>query len=245
MDVLNGDDVEHAMFFLESWLNWCIWAAAAVVYVVGLLLTAKPAAESFRCVQPAWRVAAAVCGLLWLLQAQVPQTGSNMAGPVYHLLGINLAVLMLGAPAAWWLVCVCMLVFSVAAYGASNLVALPLNSLLLVAPACLWNVAIRKVVPYFLPHHLFLYIFIYGFLAAGTGMLLTGAVLGGFWHFVDAFPYEPLGRLVFPVFLLLAWGEAFLTGLLTAIFVSFRPAWLTTFDDHLYLKKHTPQIWKD
>jgi uncharacterized membrane protein len=36
--------------------------------------------------------------------------------------------------------------------------------------------------------------------------------------------------------LLSAFGDAFITGMLTAIFVAFRPQWLATYADHLYLK---------
>ena len=34
---------------------------------------------------------------------------------------------------------------------------------------------------------------------------------------------------------LAAWGDAFLTGMLVAIFVAFRPQWLATYSDRLYL----------
>jgi uncharacterized membrane protein len=36
---------------------------------------------------------------------------------------------------------------------------------------------------------------------------------------------------------LVAWGDAFLTGLFTAIMVAFKPEWLATWSDKLYLKK--------
>jgi uncharacterized membrane protein len=35
---------------------------------------------------------------------------------------------------------------------------------------------------------------------------------------------------------LMAWGDGFMTGLLAAIFVAFRPQWLATWSDTLYLK---------
>ena len=34
---------------------------------------------------------------------------------------------------------------------------------------------------------------------------------------------------------LIGWGEAFMTGALTAIFVAFRPEWLLTYSDERYL----------
>jgi len=36
---------------------------------------------------------------------------------------------------------------------------------------------------------------------------------------------------------LMAWGDAFTTGMLTAIFVAYRPQWLATWSDTLYLDK--------
>ena len=36
---------------------------------------------------------------------------------------------------------------------------------------------------------------------------------------------------------LLAWGDGFITGMLTAIFVAYRPQWLATWSDRLYLQK--------
>ncbi len=36
---------------------------------------------------------------------------------------------------------------------------------------------------------------------------------------------------------LMAWGDAFITGMLTAIFVAFKPEWLATWSDRLYLRK--------
>jgi uncharacterized membrane protein len=35
----------------------------------------------------------------------------------------------------------------------------------------------------------------------------------------------------------MAWGDAFLTGMLTAIFVAFKPQWLLTWSDAHYLRK--------
>jgi uncharacterized membrane protein len=39
---------------------------------------------------------------------------------------------------------------------------------------------------------------------------------------------------------LVAWGDGFMTGLMAAIFVAFRPQWLATWSDRLYLKPQSP-----
>ena len=36
---------------------------------------------------------------------------------------------------------------------------------------------------------------------------------------------------------LLAWGDGFFTGMWTAIFVAFKPSWLATWSDRLYLRR--------
>jgi uncharacterized membrane protein len=40
--------------------------------------------------------------------------------------------------------------------------------------------------------------------------------------------------------LLAAFGDAFITGMLVAIFVAFRPEWLATYTDRLYLPQDRP-----
>ena len=82
-----------------------------------------------------------------------------------------------------------------------------------------------------LPHHLFIYILGRGFFitmlaAAAAGALalgLTGAPVGS----------DPADVLM--ARWLSASGEAFITGMLVAIFVAFRPHWLATYSDRLYL----------
>jgi uncharacterized membrane protein len=94
--------------------------------------------------------------------------------------------------------------------------------------AMLLGAAVRR----WLPHHLFVYILGRGFfvtLAAGT---LAGAgalaVHGGVAGLADG--DLMLGRW------LAAWGDAFITGMFVSIFVAFRPHWLATYADRIYLQ---------
>lgn len=84
-----------------------------------------------------------------------------------------------------------------------------------------------------LPGHLFIYIL-------GRAFLITWAVLalsGGLhlWHSGAPAGTEPADLMIGRF--LAASGEAFLTGMLAAIFVAFRPEWLATYSDRLYLPK--------
>ena len=52
----------------------------------------------------------------------------------------------------------------------------------------------------------------------------------------SAWPSERIADGFLPYGLLLTWGEAFLSGLLTAIFTVYEPRWMATFDDERYLR---------
>ena len=83
-----------------------------------------------------------------------------------------------------------------------------------------------------LPPHLFIYILGRGFFATLLGATLAGAA---------ALLLSPLPPGTSAEDLLLARGlaasgEAFITGMLVAIFVAFRPQWLATYSDRLYLQ---------
>lgn len=89
--------------------------------------------------------------------------------------------------------------------------------------------AIRR----WMPHHLFVYILGRGFFAS----VAAGSLAGVLAMWANGLPAGTgvedllIGRW------LSAWGDAFLTGMFVAIFVAFRPDWLATYSDRLYLPK--------
>jgi uncharacterized membrane protein len=84
-----------------------------------------------------------------------------------------------------------------------------------------------------LPHHLMVYIL-------GRGFFATGLALAGAGALAAALYGVPASLSIEDVILargLAASGEAFLTGMLVAIFVAFRPQWLATYADRIYLPR--------
>lgn len=109
--------------------------------------------------------------------------------------------------------------------------ALSLSVWLGLVPATL-ALALGAALRRWLPPHPFIYVLGRGFLGA-VACLFAARVLG-----------QALGQplpgvdpgLGLVARWLMAWGDAFITGMLTAIFVAFKPQWLLTWSDGRYLR---------
>ncbi len=84
-----------------------------------------------------------------------------------------------------------------------------------------------------LPHHLFVYILGRGFFATGLALGLAGALSVA----LNGVPYGLDADDVMLARVLAASGDAFITGMFVAIFVAFRPQWLATYADRIYLPR--------
>ncbi len=99
-----------------------------------------------------------------------------------------------------------------------------------VLPATLalgWGALLRR----FAPDHIFVYTLGRGFF--GTVLSLFAAQVLGHWA-GQALPDVGDGTSLIARWLV-AWGDGFMTGLLTAIFVAYAPQWLATWSDQRYL----------
>jgi uncharacterized membrane protein len=175
-----------------------------------------------------WLAWAAVMPLLWSAdrQAAVP-LAQPLSGACLLVLmaGWPLAVLGLGVVAALTLL---MADLSLAD-GLHRLVWL---GLVPGTGALLLGAAIRRG----LPHQLFVYILGRGFFATAVSGTAAG-VLSVLLHGTPA-SLQPEDLML--ARFLAAWGDAFITGMLVAIFVAFRPQWLATYGDHIWLQAPPP-----
>ena len=203
-----------------NWLNLALACAALL-----LALALRPW-RALHAVGPPWPWLAwwAALPLLW-------GADRYAAMPIVQpLSGAALLVLLAGWPLAMPALGLTALI-TMAMGGLDAAEALQRFVWLGVAPASLAVVggaAVRR----WLPQQLFIYILGRGFFvtmlaAAAAGALslaITGAPIGS----------DPADLLL--ARWLAASGEAFLTGMLVAIFVAFRPQWLATYSDRLYLR---------
>lgn len=157
---------------------------------------------------------------LWSAQAMLPPSLPAA------LSGACLLVLMFG----WPLAIVTLLAVAAAAAWLGG------GDLARAVELAAWNgaipataaLAIGMATRRWLPKHLFVYILARAFLGTALATFLA-ASLRAWWMPGEAASAELTAGW------LIAWGEAFLTGALTAIFVAFRPQWLLTYSDARYL----------
>jgi uncharacterized membrane protein len=148
-----------------------------------------------------------------------------------QLSGACLLVLMFGWPLAVWTV------LPIAALSAWLLGASPAQGIGLAAwhgvvPAT-FALAIGIAIRRWLPEHLFVYILGRGFIGTALALMAAGTLA----TFVRPLPAGTDAATMLLGNWLMAWGEALLTGMLTAIFVAYRPQWLLTWSDRRYLPR--------
>ena len=162
---------------------------------------------------------------LWLLPQKMP------AGLQVQLSGASLLVLMLGWPlAVLVLLLVALVVWWVGQAGAW--LALSQWVWLGLVPTAL-ALLIGALVKRLLPPDPFVYTLGRGFLGTAVAVFVSGVLMEG----LRLLAGEPVQEPVLVARWLMAWGDAFLTGMLCAVFVAFVPQWLATWSDERYLKK--------
>jgi len=203
-------------------LTWLEAALALLALAVSLAL--RPWRMLQASLLTPWLAATVCLPLVWLLPQRLPQ------GMAVQFSGACLLVLMVGWPLA-------VLALAVVAIGVWALGSWPLAAalsqlvwlgLVPATLALLLGAALRR----WLPPNPFVYVLGRGFLGTALCVFVSGAV------------QELLYRLVGQVGLeqalvahwLMAWGDAFLTGMLAANFVAFAPQWLATWSDARYLQ---------
>lgn len=144
--------------------------------------------------------------------------------------GACLLVLMLGWPLAVPVLCAVGVLAALISPMDWN-TALDLTVWLGLVPATLalgLGLAVRRWVG----HHLFVYILGRAFLGTVVCVFTAGVLSQWAGHILPGVDND----LSLVAHWLIAWGDAFLTGLTTAILVAYKPEWLATWSDRLYLR---------
>lgn len=160
---------------------------------------------------------------VWLLPQALPP------GMAVAFSGACLITLVLGWPLAVLVLAgVALVVGAVGAGGWPNAVSQLVWSG--VVPASL-ALGLGALLRRWLPPHPFVYTLGRGFLGTAACVFTAGALDEWLHHLVTGVDWQ--AALV--ARWLMAWGDAFITGMLVAIFVAFAPHWLATWSDRRYL----------
>jgi len=202
---------------------WAVWLASLIPAVRGRAwrLLAVPARLNL------WLAAITVVVTLWLIRSGIHP------GLTLHLLGATVLSLMFGphlAQLALYLVVALTTVLGMAGFDAY-----PANALLTGALPVWVSYAVLRSAERWLPPNVFVYIFVAGFLAGGVALAATAFGALGLHTVLGTYSYAYLAGNFLPFALLLAWGEAFITGMLVALMVVYYPGWISSFDDARYL----------
>jgi uncharacterized membrane protein len=88
-----------------------------------------------------------------------------------------------------------------------------------------------------LPHNFFIYFFITVFAGSALAFNLAGLVRLGLLALSDSLEPVHVGPEYFAMLPFMSFGEAFANGLVMAMAVVYRPRWVMSFDDRLYLAR--------
>lgn len=213
--------------FPEGWQHalWLLWALTL------LPLITRRAWAPLR--EPArlnlWCAVIAVIFTLWCIRYSVKP------GLMLHLLGATILTLMFGprlAQLALYLV-----MAGVAATGIAGLDGYPANALLAGAVPVWVSWFLSQLVERRLPANLFVFIFVAGFLSAALAMAASALATVAIHAAAGTYAVAYLTEYYLPYALLLAWGEAFITGMSMALMVAYYPQWVLLFDDKRYLAR--------
>lgn len=164
---------------------------------------------------------------LWLINAGV------RPGLSFHLLGATALTLMFRP---WFAILSIGLVIAGMTLHNGQFDAYPANLLLMGVLPVSASWAIYRLVESRMPNHMFIYIFINCFFGAAIAIALVGVAATLFNAASGVYKLDYLLDNYLPFYMLMAWAEAFATGMIMTLLVVYRPEWVSTFDDKRYLQ---------
>lgn len=165
--------------------------------------------------------------LMWIFEVGVrPALG-------FHLLGVTVYTLMCG----WSLgVIGASLIMAAVTVISGDWAALAMNALLLGILPVSVSYGVYRLADHYLPHHLFIYIFLCAFfnamLAAGAAVLALVTLL----VVTETYTFARISNDYLPFLPLYLFPEGLLNGMTITALIGLRPDWLKTYDDERYLK---------
>lgn len=166
--------------------------------------------------------------VLWQIRA------GTLPGLSLHLLGATLCTLVLGPGLA--VVPLTLALVSVYLTTSADWSLFGLNACLLVFWPIMASQLLARLVSK-MPSNIFVFIFAGGFFSSAAVVLLTGWTLAGMLWVMQIYPWGGMLEDFAAYWLLVAFSEAWLTGMLLTVMVVYRPELVSMFDAVRYIDK--------
>jgi uncharacterized membrane protein len=205
------------------WAAWAVWLPLFARTLLRAPWTLLKESEQLN----VWLGMIVVLTLLWSLKAGVKP------GLSLHLLGATVFTLSFGPHLAF--VGLSLVVLAITLNGEAGYFGFAVNALLMAGIGVMISQAVHRLVLGFLPRHFFIYVFINGFLGSFLTVCAVGVAAACLLAMAGAYEWDYLASEYLPFLILLGFSEAWLSGMLMTLFVIYRPDWVVTFDDSIYL----------
>jgi len=214
------DDLLGEMWYWVAWAAWLPLFARSVWRAPWKRLAASEQSNL-------WLGMIVLLVLVWSMKAGVKP------GLALHLLGANVFTLAFGPHLAF--IGLSLVTLGITLNGGGGILAYAINALLLGGFSVLISSQLFLRLSRVLPKHFFVFIFVNAFLCAGLVILSVGLASCLLLGLAGAYSWAYLFEEHFPYYLLLAFSESWLSGMVVTLFVVYRPQWVASFDDSSYL----------
>lgn len=209
----------------EGWY-WAAWAVWLPLFARSLLRAPWALLRESEQLN-VWLGMIVLLTLLWSLKAGVKP------GLSLHVLGATVFTLSFGPQLAF--VGLSLVVLGITLNGEAGYFSFAVNALLMAGIGVMISQAVHRLVLGSLPRHFFIYVFINGFLGSFLTVFGVGVAAACLLAMAGAYEWDYLASEYLPFLILLGFSEAWLGGMLMTLFVIYRPGWVVTFDDSIYL----------
>jgi len=212
---------------LPSWL--LLFSTLGALMVCGWAIKQERWPTLSQAQMTSWLCCSVILLLTWQLKAQIH------AGLAFHILGGTALTLIAGSYRA--LLSLAVLLAIDLGFGHGDIASWGLSFWLIgVLPVLTTQLILRFARRYFSPNF-FVYIFVNCFAAGAVTMWIFGLVNCSLLFLVTAYSAQFLFEEMLPIYFLMGWPEAFMTGLNLTLLVVWRPEWVHSFNDRVYLQK--------
>ena len=167
--------------------------------------------------------------ILWMFRTGI-YDGLNV-----HFLWLSALPLLLGF--RWAIFSATLALLGVTVFGKENIDMLGVNFLLGVFAPIALAYGIYSLTFHKLPRHIFIYIFLCAFIPGALTIGLKMLALSGYFYLDDVYSWQVIEDNYLVLSTLMLFPEAMFNGMTVTLLIIYKPEWVYTFYDKLYLDK--------